>query len=940
LAVVRNLMIRIGADYSAAQKGMQGAKKSLDKFRNDADRATKLISGSKGLGGVGNALGNLGRDVAKTTTSIKGNKGLKGISSSFVQTGQVVSDSISRIRGANGIGGVVSELGNLKSASVSASSDLTALGGRATSVGSRIAFLVGSLAAAVTVIGLLIKGLHAASQPAVQFESTINRLNMSLRNGSSDYLAWAKSMGIAKTAAAEMGATYGMLLSSFIKDNNDLTQNTKNLVQASRVVASATGRTIDDVMERMRSGLLGNTEAIEDLGVFVNVSMIESTQAFKKFAEGKSWDKLSFQVQQQIRLAAILEQTYARYGNQLQNNVMNKQSSLMDQLANIKLHLSQSFMPIWDAVLPALTKMAEGVSWLTEQLARFSYWVRGWDYDEQTTGINNQTGAVTEQADAYDDLAKDAKKARKELASFDRLNLLGNSSGSGAGGKTGTGGSWSNPSAPSPNNNNEVQLPNIPPPPTIRGKLVFDPPVPPDAGAGAVATAVNATVNTLNVAIKLRMEDMWSNLQGQVVTGLVNQRIAWEGYSNALTSVIIPKLVSNVSINWGKMLDGMQTKFVPIRLALQTGWTSMMDLLKNKLVTEGTSILTNWGNVLVNVQTKLALESPKIQTQWQTMLQGFKNALITDGLSINKNWSNVLSNMVTDLTNAKINLGINWDAIKSQINSVKEPLAQLKSKFATETAGSVASVITLSVIVASQFGLMKEYINDLKSPLDTMKESFKSTLSSMGDQVDKYLTPIIVAINATKTAWNQLKSAFTGKTEKEQSSGVNGEAVAAGAIAASGVAIAANWSKMLESLKTLGKSLSSSAGSIFGPIDAIMGNIYDKMSEEMGWSESTIPAFAKGGVVNSPTLAMVGDNHNARSNPEIIAPQDMMYATVQAAMGGSNTKIISLLERVARATENGKNVTVQVSESEVGSAAANHINREYRRGVNVLESIT
>ena len=31
----------------------------------------------------------------------------------------------------------------------------------------------------------------------------------------------------------------------------------------------------------MRSGLLGNTEAIEDLGVNVNVALLETTEAFE-----------------------------------------------------------------------------------------------------------------------------------------------------------------------------------------------------------------------------------------------------------------------------------------------------------------------------------------------------------------------------------------------------------------------------------------------------------------------------------------------------------------------------------------------------------------------------------------------------------------------------------------------------------------------------------
>ena len=45
------------------------------------------------------------------------------------------------------------------------------------------------------------------------------------------------------------------------------------------VVASKTGRTVQDVQERVRSGLLGNTEAIEDLGVLLQNNQM--TDAFE-----------------------------------------------------------------------------------------------------------------------------------------------------------------------------------------------------------------------------------------------------------------------------------------------------------------------------------------------------------------------------------------------------------------------------------------------------------------------------------------------------------------------------------------------------------------------------------------------------------------------------------------------------------------------------------
>ena len=56
-------------------------------------------------------------------------------------------------------------------------------------------------------------------------------------------------------------------------------EQTQELLQASSVIASATGRSMEDVMDRIRSGLLGITQAIDDLGVNANVALLEALVA-------------------------------------------------------------------------------------------------------------------------------------------------------------------------------------------------------------------------------------------------------------------------------------------------------------------------------------------------------------------------------------------------------------------------------------------------------------------------------------------------------------------------------------------------------------------------------------------------------------------------------------------------------------------------------------
>lgn len=158
----------------------------------------------------------------------------------------------------------------------------------------------------------------------------------------------ALSYNMSSKSAYKYSQIFGNLIQSMTDDQSKNAQYTQDLLKASSVIASATGRTMEDVMDRIRSGLLGNTEAIEDLGVNVNVSLLESTDAFKRFAGDKSWNQLDFQTQQQIRLFGILEQTTKKYGDEVNVNTTSKVQKLTSKLENMGSKLSSKLLPIVD----------------------------------------------------------------------------------------------------------------------------------------------------------------------------------------------------------------------------------------------------------------------------------------------------------------------------------------------------------------------------------------------------------------------------------------------------------------------------------------------------------------------------------------------------------------------------------------------------------------
>ncbi|HEM4974933.1 TPA: hypothetical protein U1157_001848 [Streptococcus suis] len=310
-----------------------------------------------------------------------------------------------------------------------------------------------------------------STQMALEVSASVNQIKRQMGESSQAFLKWindnANAMNMSVGEATKYGAVYSNLFSNFIKDSNKLSAYTGKMLQTSAVIAQGSGRTMTDVMERIRSGLLGNTEAIEDLGINVNVAMIESTNAFKRFANGQSWRQLDFNTQQQIRLMAILEQATAKYGDTLQQSVNGRISLFKSLLSDAALNIGNAMLPIINAMMPVLNSFATVLKNVTAKLAEFiglmfnkKANVKNSAVGNLARGAQNANDAVGGLGDAMDgvddasggtadnldDTAKSAKKAAKELlglAGFDEITTLNlnkdDSDGAGSGGSGGGG---------------------------------------------------------------------------------------------------------------------------------------------------------------------------------------------------------------------------------------------------------------------------------------------------------------------------------------------------------------------------------------------------------------------------------------------------------------------------------------------------------------------
>jgi len=284
-------------------------------------------------------------------------------------------------------------------------------------------------------ISAFAKWSNAAGQMATQTEASTQRL-IDIYGEASQAVGKfidtsANALGMSKASAASFAAVYGNLFSTWADQQTNAALTTQYL-KATAVVASKTGRTMEDVQERIRSGLLGNTEAVEDLGIFVNVKTIEMTEAFKKMANGKSWEQLDAYAQSQIRTMAILEQATSKYGDEVANT-----SSLTR--ARFKAAY-EDFQNTWGQVVN--TVLMPVMEWATKALTYLNGVLHGLFgiATETVKQSDNISGSVQNQKDLTDAVKETAKEQKKATAGFDELNILNSGDTENAESASGSGG--------------------------------------------------------------------------------------------------------------------------------------------------------------------------------------------------------------------------------------------------------------------------------------------------------------------------------------------------------------------------------------------------------------------------------------------------------------------------------------------------------------------
>lgn len=771
-------------------------------------------------------------------------------------------------------------------------------------------------------VGKFIKDSVSA---AMTVESSMGQINRTMGENAAEFNRWAqtqaKSFGMARTEAFKYGDVYSNLLSGFLKGTQETQKYTVQLLQSSAVVASKTGRTMQDTMERIRSGLLGNTEAIEDLGINVNVSMLESTEAFKKFAGNRSWQQLDFQTQQQIRLMAILEQANVKYGDSLSGTTATKQMLFVATLKNIQLNLGQAFLPIYNIVLPALTTLANKLEVITAHLAIFSKSIFG----DVTQAVKPASNAMGNLSAGAEDVGKDVKKAGKSvkgaLGGFDQLNTITQNTADSmediAGVSTDMGGISSSMSLDGTTANVEVKVNE-----GVKAKFEEIK----NAALGAADNIKNAfgptimeAFNNLTPSLQTWKETFYTTFSD--ISRLGEPLKNW--FSQDLTP-FLNKTILNISEILGGVLDSSSMAFNGIREAAVP--------VLEWLTAEGLPLITSWANQVRETFMSLFTNAKSIFDRlWR---EGIQPAL------------NLVSRITLDTLNIVKGYWDKWGeeiyfGIRGAFDNVKSIFDSLWDNFIGPAWEYTLN--TLSWLWNEHIkGLVEELLNFVGKTADAALDIFNKFVSPVIKMLVEKLGPIFaesfrIIVDVVGTAVGTIADVVKGIIK-----------ALGGVIDFIAGAFTGDWQRAWNGIKDIfGGIWDSIVGILKGGINLIIDAVNALIrgmnrlkidipewspvagGQSFGINIPTIPKLAQGGLAYAPTLAMVGDNRGARTDPEVISP----LSKLQEMMGGNNQHVVDVLTQILKAIQSqGKQIiSVKLGETEVALAVSEAINNTSRQ---------
>lgn len=637
---------------------------------------------------------------------------------------------------------------------------------------------------------------------------------------------------------------------------------------------------------------------------------------------GKTIGGLGKSVKSALKSTFLMAGLYAAFRGikSVMSDAIGANEEFGNSIKQIKGNLQVAFTPIVNAIMPALNTLASGLATATKAIASFISGLFGTTYKKSLE--------ATKKVEA---VGKKAKENSRFLASFDEMNVASKDESDSSSSDLSALDSKGDKTAEGIGNKIREQIKKgfaLLKKQFANVKKYFD------TNFAPIFAEIGKKFAPVIEGFKDNMSKAWSDMATLA-----------EPFKNYFTNNLTPALQTAFK-SIGTIASGLGDTF---NLVFGQLWDNVIFPSLNTMITTVLPLLTDQWTATAEVMTTL----------FETVKTIFDEVFVTGVMPILTTLQGVWSDLW--ITSAKL-----WsqygepmmEAIQSLITSVGDTVLTVYKEWIQPVIQWVCDLIKslwdkaikpvyvkVVAVVAKIVDCVKAVWNFLKPFVDwfvkTLGPTIKNVLAAVKGVFDTVFTAIGDIIGGIIKTFGGLIDFITGvfsgdwnKAWQEICNFFSGIWNTIWGVIKGVINLIIDGINMLwTGIYTVVKGIVDAIGGVAGAIGNLFGQDWHFSMPE---NPPLIPKLAKGGLAYAPTLAMVGDNRNVGTDPEVIAPLSKLKDII--GEGGDMTEVVLLLREILEFLK-GLNL---IAKGEVDGKTLYRLivqlNKEntYRTGVNAL----
>ena len=637
---------------------------------------------------------------------------------------------------------------------------------------------------------------------------------------------------------------------------------------------------------------------------------------------GKTIGGLGKSVKSALKSTFLMAGLYAAFRGikSVMSDAIGANEEFGNSIKQIKGNLQVAFTPIVNAIMPALNTLASGLATATKAIASFISGLFGTTYKKSL-----------EAAKKVEAVGKKAKENSRFLASFDEMNVASKDESDSSSSDLSALDSKGDKTAEGIGNKIREQIKKgfaLLKKQFANVKKYFD------TNFAPIFAEIGKKFAPVIEGFKDNMSKAWSDMATLA-----------EPFKNYFTNNLTPALQTAFK-SIGTIASGLGDTF---NLVFGQLWDNVIFPSLNTMITTVLPLLTDQWTATAEVMTTL----------FETVKTIFDEVFVTGVMPILTTLQGVWSDLW--ITSAKL-----WsqygepmmEAIQSLITSVGDTVLTVYKEWIQPVIQWVCDLIKslwdkaikpvyvkVVAVVAKIVDCVKAVWNFLKPFVDwfvkTLGPTIKNVLAAVKGGFDTVFTAIGDIIGGIIKTFGGLIDFITGVFSGDWNKAWQGICnffsgiwnTIWGVIKGVINLIIDGINMLWTGIYTVVKGIVDAIGGVAGAIGDLFGQDWHFSMPE---NPPLIPKLAKGGLAYAPTLAMVGDNRNVGTDPEVIAPLSKLKDII--GEGGDMTEVVLLLREILEFLK-GLNL---IAKGEVDGKTLYRLivqlNKEntYRTGVNAL----